>query len=171
MPRLARAVGRSADVSLRARNPGATRVNVMVTSQSSSGEISVELSSRRTGLSFHRTRMSADRTLMAIIRTSLSLISFGFTIHQFFQKLIESDAINNARSARTFGVGLVWIGVGMLTFGILFHAQFMYGLRRERQHMKEEGLVHADSHYPISLTLITAIALLVLGIVTVFNMK
>ena len=48
-------------------------------------EISVELSKRRTGMSFQRTRMSADRTLMSVIRTSLSLISFGFTIHQVFR--------------------------------------------------------------------------------------
>ncbi len=53
-------------------------------------EISVELSSRRTGMSFQRTRMSADRTLMSVIRTSLSLISFGFTIFQVFEKLHES---------------------------------------------------------------------------------
>jgi putative membrane protein len=38
---------------------------------SSSDSISVELSSRRTGMSFQRTRMSADRTLMSVIRTSL----------------------------------------------------------------------------------------------------
>ena len=47
---------------------------------------SMELSARRTGMSFQHTRMSADRTLMSVIRTSLSLISFGFTIAQVFQK-------------------------------------------------------------------------------------
>ena len=52
-----------------------------------SDHVSVELSARRTGMSFQRTRMSADRTLMSAIRTSLALISFGFTIFQFFQKL------------------------------------------------------------------------------------
>ena len=55
--------------------------------QIQSDKVSVELSSRRTGMSFQRTRMSADRTLMSVIRTSLSLISFGFTIFQFFEKL------------------------------------------------------------------------------------
>jgi len=58
-----------------------------VTGQSDPDKISVELSSRRTGMSFQRTRMSADRTLMSVIRTSLSLISFGFTIYQVFEKL------------------------------------------------------------------------------------
>jgi putative membrane protein len=58
-----------------------------VTAKSPSDLISVELASRRTGMSFQRTRMSADRTLMSVIRTSLSLIGFGFTIFQVFEKL------------------------------------------------------------------------------------
>ena len=51
--------------------------------------VSVELSSRRTGMSFQRTRLSAERTLMSVIRTSLSLISFGFTIFQVFKSMHE----------------------------------------------------------------------------------
>lgn len=145
-------------------------MTAMITSQSASDEISVELSSRRTGMSFHRTRMSAERTLMSIIRTSLSLISFGFTIFQFFQKLVENDIVNTAHSTRAFGMTLVWIGIGMLALGILFHVQFMIGLRHERTHMKEEGLVHAESHFPVSLTLLTAVALLILGIAAIVSM-
>jgi inner membrane protein YidH len=141
-----------------------------VTSQSPSDQISTELSSRRTGMSFQRTRMSADRTLMSIIRTSLSLISFGFTIFQFFQKLAESQVLIGAASARNFGQTLVWIGIAMLAFGIVFHVQFMYGLRFERTRMKSEGLIHGESHFPISLTLITAIALLALGIAAIISM-
>ena len=64
-----------------------------VTSKSGSDQISVELSSRRTGMSFQRTRMSADRTLMSVIRTALSLIGFGFTIYQVFQKLLEAQVL------------------------------------------------------------------------------
>ncbi len=145
-------------------------MTAMIRSQSPSDEISVELSSRRTGLSFQRTRMSADRTLMSIIRTSLSLISFGFTIFQFFQKLAESNVVTSIHSVRNFGMGLVWIGIGMLTLGIGFHLQFMYGLRHERRQMTEEGLIHAESRFPVSLTLITAIALLILGLIALFSM-
>lgn len=145
-------------------------MKAMITSQSPSDEISVELSSRRTGMSFHRTRMSADRTLMSIIRTSLSLISFGFTIFQFFQKLVENNIVSTAHSTRAFGLTLVWIGIGMLALGILFHVQFMIGLRHERSKMKEEGLIHAESHFPVSLTLLTAIALLILGIAAIVSM-
>ena len=67
--------------------------------------ISVELSSRRTGMSFQRTRMSADRTLMSVIRTSLSLIGFGFTIFQVFQKAHEAQSLKSALRRAQFRHG------------------------------------------------------------------
>jgi len=85
-----------------------------ITSQSGSDRISVELSSRRTGMSFQRTRMSADRTLMSVIRTSLSLIGFGFTIFQGFQKLQETQVLKSSAAPRHFGIALVLLGIGML---------------------------------------------------------
>ena len=100
-----------------------------VTSKSDTDQISVELSSRRTGMSFQRTRMSADRTLMSIIRTSLSLISFGFTIFQVFEKLRDQSIITHGAPARNFGVTLVALGILMLVGGIVYHLQFMSELR------------------------------------------
>src|SRR5687767_9618219 len=136
----------------------------------SAEEISVELSSRRTGMSFQRTRMSADRTLMSVIRTSLSLIGFGFTIFQFFQKLREAGTLAHAESARNFGVALVALGILMLVGGILYHLQFMWGLREERKAMVAAGLVHGESRFPVSLTLITAVLLLLIGIAAIMSM-
>ncbi len=103
---------------------------------------SVELSSRRTGMSFQRTRMSADRTLMSVIRTALSLISFGFTIYQFFAHLREQDVLSESASTRNFGSMLVYVGVIMLLTGIVYHVLFMRGLRRERADLCQAG---ADS--------------------------
>jgi len=130
-------------------------------------ETSIELSMRRTGLSFQRTRMSADRTLMSVMRTSLSLISFGFTIVQFFRSVRQAGAIGEATSpaTRNFGGTLVVLGIAMLLAGIIYHVRFMNELRRERYTMVEQGLVHGDLSYPVSLTLITALLLLVLGII------
>ncbi len=142
-----------------------------VTSASDADSISVELSRRRTGMSFQRTRMSADRTLMSVIRTSLSLISFGFTIFQVFQKLHEANVLTSSSgSTRNFGELLVVLGIGMLIVGILYHVAFMFGLRRERDAMKRDGLIHAESSYPPSMTLIVAILLLGLGCLAIYNM-
>ena len=141
-----------------------------VDSKSSSDKISVELSARRTGMSFQRTRMSADRTLMSVIRTALSLISFGFTIYQVFQKLTDAGTFAHAAAPRNFGVTLVLLGIVMLVIGIIYHVQFMIGLRRERNDMREAGLIHGDSGYPVSFTLVTAVILLVIGLVAIFSM-
>ena len=141
-----------------------------VTSKSDSASIANELSSRRTGMSFQRTRMSADRTLMSVIRTSLSLIGFGFTIFQIFQKAHEAEILKSSNAALHFGLALVLLGVAMLVVGIGYHVSFMVGLRRERQQMKADGLIHAESQYPLSLTLMVALVLLAIGVLAISSM-
>jgi putative membrane protein len=142
----------------------ATAPNKRVTSESRSDEISTELSARRTGMSFQRTRMSADRTLMSVIRTSLSLIGFGFTIYQIFEKLLEAQVLRRSEAPRRFGEALVFLGIAMLILGIGYHIAFMIELRRQREQLKRDGLVHAESGFPASLTLIVAIVLLAIGV-------
>jgi len=135
-----------------------------VTSKAESDRISVELASRRTGMSFQRTRLSADRTLMSVIRTSLSLISFGFTIYQMFAKAHQAGILESSAAASSFGRALVLLGTLMLGLGIVYHVRFMVELRRQRAEMKSAELIHAEGKFPISLTLITAVALLVIGL-------
>jgi putative membrane protein len=137
----------------------------------SSGDASTELSSRRTGMSFQRTRMSADRTLMSVIRTSLSLISFGFTIYQLFKKLFEQGMVTRPGAPRNFGIALVALGIAMLVIGIVYHVMFMLGLRRERKAMAAAGLIHAESRFPPSFTLVTAVLLLAIGTVLIVSMS
>jgi len=144
--------------------------DVRITRDSEPDKISTELSARRTGMSFQRTRMSADRTLMSVIRTSLSLIGFGFTIFQFFEKMKLAGALAHAAAPRNFGITLVLLGILMLIGGIIYHLQFMLGLRHEREAMTAAGLIHGESHFPVSLTLITAIILLMIGIVAIVSM-
>ena len=133
-------------------------------------DTNTELASRRTGMSFQRTRMSADRTLMSVIRTALSLIGFGFTIAQVFQKLRDQDIITKAAAPRNFGLALVGLGIVMLVLGIGYHVQFMLGLRHLRELMRAEGLVHGESVFPVSLTLITALILLAIGVAAILSM-
>ena len=129
-----------------------------------------EMAMRRTGMSFQRTRMSAERTLMAVVRTSLSLITFGFAIAQFFRRLKDAGTIAAGPSAKNFGVALVSLGILMLILGIVYHLQFMYGLRRERRAMTEGKLIYGQSVFPISLTLVTALSLLLIGVAAVVSL-
>jgi putative membrane protein len=132
---------------------------------------SVELSSRRTGMSFQRTRMSADRTLMSVIRTALSLIGFGFTIFQAFTSWSKMPGVTmSAHAPRNFGTVLVALGILMLIGGIVYHSRYMLQLRGERNRLKHAGLIHGESAYPVSLTLLVAIALLLIGVAAMVSM-
>ena len=133
-------------------------------------QVSVELSSRRTGMSFQRTRMSADRTLMSVIRTALSLIGFGFTIFQVFQKLHDAQLLRSDNAARHFSEALVFIGLGILISGIAYHVLFMAQLRRERATLRQQGLIHGESTFPPSFTLGVALLLLLLGVLAIISM-
>jgi putative membrane protein len=133
-------------------------------------DTNTELAARRTGMAFQRTRLAEDRTLMAVIRTSLSLIGFGFTIAQVFQKLRDQNIITKAAAPRNFGLALVGLGIVMLVLGIVYHVQFMLGLRHLRASMREEGLVHGETVFPLSLTLITALILLIIGVGAIASM-
>ena len=146
-------------------------VPARVTGRSPGAEINTELAKRRTGMSFQRTRLAADRTLMAVIRTSISLIGFGFTIFQFFTKMQAAGTLGGSpHASRNFGLSLVWLGIGMLVLGILYHVGFMRGMRGLRESMKTEGLIHAQSVFPVSMTLIIAVLLLVVGIAAMISM-
>lgn len=134
-------------------------------------DAAVELSARRTGMSFQRTRMSTDRTLMSIMRTSISLISFGFTIAQFFERLRSTKLLPEGSNApRQFGVAMVMLGVVMLILGIIYHLHYMRTLRNERLAMTHEGLIHGETPYPVSLTLLVSVILLAIGILAIVSL-
>jgi putative membrane protein len=133
-------------------------------------DIPTELSARRTGMSFQRTRMSADRTLMSVMRTALSLIGFGFTIFQVFEKLYEMQVVKSAYAAGNFGRALVLLGIAMLAVGIGYHVNFMLELRRLRAEMKKDALIHGETGFPVSLTLVIALLLLTIGVFAIVSM-
>jgi putative membrane protein len=142
-----------------------------VTSASGGDAVKTDLAARRTGMAFQRTRMAADRTLMAVIRTSLSLIGFGFTIFQFFQKLTQANVLREGSgTARGFGLSLVVLGVILLVLGMVYHVHFMLQLRKIREEMHKDGLVHAETGFPVSLTLIIAVLLFLIGLLAVLGM-
>jgi hypothetical protein len=46
----------------------------------------------------------------------------------------------------------------------------MMELKRTRQDMKRHGLVHADSRFPVSITFMVSLGLLLLGFAAIANM-
>jgi putative membrane protein len=78
--------------------------------------------------------------------------------------------ITHAAAPRNFGIALVALGILMLIGGIIYHVQFMLGLRAQRKAMTAAGLVHGESIFPPSLTLITAVILLLIGIAAIVSM-
>ena len=130
-----------------------------------------DMSMRRTGMSFQRTRLSAERTLMSVIRTALSLIGFGFTIYQVFSKLLDTPGIRlGSEAPRNFGILLVGLGIALLVTGMVYHLNYMRELRAEREAMIKDGLIHGQTRYPVSYTLIVAAALLLLGLMAIVSM-
>ena len=87
-----------------------------------------------------------------------------------FQKLREQDVITKAAAPRNFGLSLVALGILMLIVGIVYHIQFMLGLRHLRESMRKDGLLHGESIFPVSLTLITALVLLIIGVAAIVSM-
>jgi putative membrane protein len=125
-----------------------------------------ELSSNRTSLAFERTRMATDRTLMATVRTSMSLISFGFTINEaFLQWRQEQNPSQHGGAAAYFGLALVVLGIVTLALGVTGHRKFMRSLSKRRARLFELGLVRHTDQYEPTPTFISALLLLVLGLV------
>jgi len=141
-----------------------------VTASSETSRIATELVSRQTGMSLQRTRLSADRTLLSSIQTALSLIGFGFIIDQLFVRLRAADVVSSGEhAARNFSAALMTVGVAVLLLGSVSHVRFMVGLRELRDELTADGLIHSQSSYPISATLVGAALLLLIGVVAIVS--
>ena len=109
-------------------------------------------------LAKERKRAAAERTMMAWIRTCLSLISFGFGL----DKII--GAINRSRFGGSDHAGLSvrLVAIGFVLIGILAMAA------ATRQHLRTLKLIRRDDFVYVdqrSITVFTAIALTIIGIV------
>jgi putative membrane protein len=126
-----------------------------------------KMAGMRTALAFQRTRLSADRTMMAIMRTSLSMIGFGFTLYTFTTNFIKRDGAEGllAQQAPTrFALTMIFLGVLLMMIGIYSHIRFMLSVRSQRDSFVAEGFLPPKEDYPLSLTLVTAILLVLIGV-------
>jgi putative membrane protein len=84
-----------------------------------------------THLAVERTRLAYERTMMAWVRTSTSLISFGFTIHKFFQFRVEQGQplTHRVLGPGEFGGSMIFIGLVALALATWDHRRSMLALR------------------------------------------
>ena len=110
-----------------------------------------------TQLALDRTELAHERTLMAWLRTSMSLISFGFTLHKFFQYLREGSPsgapAHQLFGPREFALLMMSIGLIILVLATLQHRRDLQALRRQY------------GHVPRSLATMLAGLIAVLGVV------
>jgi putative membrane protein len=126
-----------------------------------------KMAAMRTALAFQRTRLAADRTLMAIMRTSLSMIGFGFTLYTFVTNFIKREGAAGLlpqQAPTRFALTMIILGVLLLTLGIANHYRYMMSMRAQRDAFIAEGLLPPREDFPVSLTLITAFLLVLVGI-------
>ncbi len=109
-------------------------------------------------LAKERSRAAAERTMMAWIRTSLSLISFGFGL----DKIIA--AINRSRleGSQHAGMSVRLVAMGFVLIGIVSMAAATRQHLRTLKQLKRDDFVYIDQ---TSITIFTAIALTIIGVV------
>jgi putative membrane protein len=109
-----------------------------------------------TQLAVDRTRLAFERTMMAWVRTATSLITFGFTVHKFFQ--FEESAGEIPRriiGPREFAMMMISIGIFSLVLATFQH----------RQNMKILRVHYRGMHIPLSLAALVGGFIALLGVV------
>lgn len=125
-----------------------------------------KMAAMRTALAFHRNRLAADRTLMAIMRTSLSMIGFGFTLYTFVTNFIRREGASGLlpqQAPTRFALTMIILGTLLLVLGIANHYRYMMAVRGQREVFIAEGLLPPREDFPISLTLLIAFLLVLVG--------
>ena len=80
----------------------------------------------------------------------------------------ESGSTGRRGAAAAAWLAAAWtVGLLMLISGIAYHLMFMRGLRQLRETMKEEDLIHGESSFPASFTLVVAVLLLIVGLLAI----
>ncbi len=110
-----------------------------------------------------RTQLGLERTLMAAARTSVSLIGFGFTVAQFFEKLVRNAPVGGRlrpETPRNLGLALIAAGViSLIIFTVQYRAATAY--LRSGDFQAIAGMVRRPMH---SSSLLVAVVVIVIGV-------
>lgn len=121
-----------------------------------------EILDPKTLLAYKRTQLALDRTLMGWIRTSISMIGFGFTIYKFFQYLKESHLLQGSWQPHgPWNLGIFLISLGTVTL-VAALVEYRFSLT--------ELADAAHQHYQGRTIMITAILIVLVGLVLLINL-
>lgn len=117
-----------------------------------------------TKLAVDRTRLAYERTMMAWVRTSTSLISFGFTIHKFFQYRVEQGVVppNRLLGPTEFGAIMVATGLVALVLASYDHRRSLKSLRESYGPMPHS--VAATIGFVMATLGLLALTVMILGL-------
>ena len=84
-----------------------------------------------------RTQLGLQRTVLAAVRTSVSLIGFGFTVAQFFEKMVAKtpDGMREISFDAPRNLGLLLIAAGVVSL-----AMFTWQYRSAMQYLRSGEL-------------------------------
>ncbi len=109
-----------------------------------------------------RVYFAAERTLLAWIRTGLAMMGFGFVVARFGLFLRELAATQGAAPPHRVGLSL-WIGTTLVLLGVAVN---VFSAIRHWQTVRRLERNQPLRFSPLSLGLIVALLLAVLGLVT-----
>jgi len=121
--------------------------------------------------SWINTQLSLQRTLMSATRTAISLIGFGFTVAQFFEKMVdkvpEELRVLRPEGPRNFGLALIGAGVISLT---VFTWQYHSAVQRLRSGAYEQlvGEIGRPLFAPVYIVAGTVLLIGVAAFATVY---
>jgi putative membrane protein len=111
-----------------------------------------------------RTQLALESTLMAAARTAVSLIGFGFTVAQFFSKLISDSPVGlgHMRESTPRNLGLALIAAGVISL-IAFTIQYRIGSAylRKDEYAAIAGITGKSMH---SSAYLISFAVIVIGV-------
>jgi putative membrane protein len=109
-----------------------------------------------------RVYFAAERTLLAWIRTGLALMGFGFVVARFGLFLREMAAAEGTPASHRIGMSL-WIGTTLVLLGVVVNISAAF------RHWRTVGRLSRNeplTFNPLSLGIVVAIFLAVLGLLT-----
>jgi len=111
-----------------------------------------------------------DADITALRKTGEDILVISKDLDKLAREKVETVIRVSQTAILIFFPLFFIVGIGMLVLGVGYHLAFMIELRRLREDMQRNGLIHGESHFPVSLTLIVAVALFVIGLLAISSM-